>query len=118
AALRRDQVDEITALGVGPAYALDVTQITLELFVHRIELGLEQLTMRFHQLLDVRLVLQIPYVAQLVDLVRADAAYRDVALPPVHVGWRRRQCSQARPGKGDLGGGGEHEGTVRMAGLG
>ena len=105
---------KVAIIGGGAAAAFVIT----ELLEHGVELGLEQLAVALHQGGDVAGVFQEAHVAQLVDLVRADAADAGVGGPPGDVGRRRCQRGQAGAGPGDLGGGGEHEGAVGVAGLG
>ena len=73
--------------------------------------------MLLHQLQGVRLVLEIADVAELVDLVIADALIGHEAyhvLDVVHAGCHH---GHARAGEGHLGGGGELEDHIRAAGL-
>ncbi|EEF26267.1 conserved hypothetical protein, partial [Ricinus communis] len=116
-AVRRHQIDEIAALRMRPRHAGHIAQMLLELRQHRVKLRLEQLAMLFHQCLDRRQVLQEAHMAQLVDLVRADAAEARVPAPPGDIGRRRRQRRHARAGPSDLRRRRKHKRAVRIAGL-
>ena len=98
------EVDEVPALGPGPAREPVLAQSAREDVRRGVELRRDHLAVPEHVRADPLGVAEEACVRELVDLVRADRTHGGVAQVPVEVLLRGRQERHPGPGEGDLGG--------------
>src|SRR5215213_6220730 len=110
------EADEVTAVGVGPGRGGELAQSLLKDGGYELELRGEKISMLAHQRSYAVRAAEEPGMPQVIDLVGADGPLAQLGQIPIDVGWRAREERHASTGKRDLGGGGEQEHSIRVAG--